>query len=122
MLHVDFITNDDGDTVDIDYYHECCAPAELHNNGWPGGMEVDSPCYCANCGGLITENSLTDYGRRYIQHDILPSLWRKYKTALETACAADSHPELRDSEHNLRLWQIVGRAYGDWYDHRDYAR
>lgn len=119
MLHVDFITDDDGDTVDIDYYHEYCTPTGLHNNGWPGGMEVDSPCYCAACGDLITENSLTDYGRRYVRHNLLPSLWRKYKTALKTARAAGSH---RDSEHNLKLWQTADDAYGCWNDHRNYAR
>lgn len=50
--------------------------------------------------------------------EILPTLWRKYKTALKTARAAGSH---RDSAHNLKLWQAADDAYTDWNDHREYA-
>ena len=67
--YLDMIEDSNGDLVDIDYYHNFCAPPEVkEKGGWPAPDWPDYDVYCAGCGELIHEG-LSSEGRLAVTED-----------------------------------------------------
>lgn len=52
MTRLRFVEDENGDAVDIIYYHNFCGPLEL-SDIWPCPDWPDYPVYCGDCGGHL---------------------------------------------------------------------
>ena len=58
-VHIEFVEDQEGDLVDVIYYHHSCAPE--YAKGWPAPEGVDYEVYCESCGERIMEVPLNEY-------------------------------------------------------------
>lgn len=63
MVALFMVEDQNGDLVDILYYHDWCKTKE--SKFWPAHEDMDYPVYCEKCGSRIESIGLTEYGEEY---------------------------------------------------------
>ena len=134
--YLDMIEDSNGDLVDIDYYHNFCAPPEVkEKGGWPAPEWPDYDVYCAGCGELIheglssegrlavTEDSDEDEGAHTVRDPRNPrGLYGGDRNILLQDRALELHDEERRRQLEVEQLERAGARsdYAHWNEDQDY--